>query len=99
MKEFESRASAESFKVYISSKIAEPRSTPAGRRDFKVRFRAKREQLERVHGLLPESQGQNLALTVLYVLWSRDSGLTDEHLCPPQGLVCLTQGRLCLPDD
>ena len=29
--------------------------------------RAKKEQLERVSGLLPESQGQNLALTVLLV--------------------------------
>ena len=87
MKEFESRASAESFKVYISSKIAEPRNTPAGARDFKVRVRAKREQLERVHGLLPEGQGQNLALTALYVLCSHDSGLTDEHLCLPKGLV------------
>ena len=31
------------------------------------RFRAKREPLERVQGRLPESHGQNLALTVLYV--------------------------------
>jgi len=42
---------------------------------FKVRFRAKREQLKRFKGLLPESQGQNPALTVLYVLSSLDSGL------------------------
>ena len=32
-----------------------------------VRFRAKREQLERFEGLSPESQGQNLSLTVSYV--------------------------------
>jgi len=30
-------------------------------------FRTKREQLERFWGLLPESLGQNLALTVVYV--------------------------------
>jgi len=29
--------------------------------------RAKREQLKGLYGLLPESQGQNLALTVLWV--------------------------------
>ena len=34
------------------------------------RFRAKREHLGRVQGLLPESQGHNLALTVLYVPYS-----------------------------
>jgi len=38
------------------------------------RFRAKREQLTRVEGLLPESQGQNLALTVLHVPCSLDIG-------------------------
>ena len=38
------------------------------------RFRAKREQLLRVEGLLPEGQGQILALTVLYVPSSLDSG-------------------------
>ena len=31
------------------------------------RFRAKRKPLERFSGLLPESEGQNLALTVLCV--------------------------------
>ena len=39
------------------------------------RFQAKKEQLERVHGLLPASQGQNLVLTVLHVPYSLDSGL------------------------
>ena len=38
------------------------------------RCRAKREHLVRFQGLLPESQGLNLALTVLYVLCSPDSG-------------------------
>ena len=39
-----------------------------------ARFRAKREQLEMFQGLMPESKGQNLALTVLFVLYSLDSG-------------------------
>ena len=39
-----------------------------------TRFRAKREQLERFYGLQPESQGQNLAVPVLYVPRSLDSG-------------------------
>ena len=43
---------------------------------FISRFRAKREQLKRVQGLLPERSGQNLALTVLYVPYSLDSGHT-----------------------
>jgi len=39
------------------------------------RCRAKREQLDdRFPGLLPESQGQNRALIVLYVPYSLDSG-------------------------
>jgi len=44
------------------------------------RFRAKREQLETFYGLLPESQGQNLALTVLCVPCSLDRGL-DCLIC------------------
>ena len=38
------------------------------------RFRMKREQLILLWGLLPESQGHNLALTVLHVPYSLDSG-------------------------
>ena len=41
------------------------------------RFRAKRTQLQRVEGFLPASQSQNLALTVLHVPYSRDSGERD----------------------
>ena len=37
------------------------------------RFRAEREQLETFEALLPKSQGQNLALTVLYVPYSLDA--------------------------
>ena len=44
------------------------------------RFRAKTKQLETVEGLLPESQGQNLALTVLYVPYSLDSCLPELTL-------------------
>ena len=39
------------------------------------RFRAKRDQLEKFEGLSLESQGQNLALTVLYASYSLDSGV------------------------
>ena len=42
--------------------------------DSWCRFRAKREHLQGVEGLLPESQGQNLAVTVLDVPRSLDSG-------------------------
>ena len=38
------------------------------------RFRAKRGQLKRFSELSPESKGQHLALTVLYVPNSLDSG-------------------------
>ena len=63
----------------------ESRNTPSGECDVNARFRAKREQLERFYeGLVPESQGQNLALTVLYVPCSLDSGLADEHPCLSQ---------------
>jgi len=41
------------------------------------RFQAKRGQLKRFQGLLPESQGQNRALTVLYVPNSLDSGTRE----------------------
>jgi hypothetical protein len=41
------------------------------------RCRAKREQPETFEGLLPENRGQNLALTVLHVPYSRDSDSED----------------------
>ena len=41
------------------------------------RCRARREHLTRVEGLAPESQGWNLALTVLCVPYSLDSGKAD----------------------
>jgi len=40
------------------------------------RLPARREQLERFKGILPERQGQNQALTVLYVPYSLNSVLT-----------------------
>ena len=42
-------------------------------------FQAKRERLEWLKGLLPKSQGQNLALTVLNVPYSLDSGTRIPH--------------------
>ena len=42
------------------------------------RSRAKREQLDRYQGLLPESQGKNLAVTFLYVPCSLDSGRVEN---------------------
>ena len=53
-----------------------------------IRFRAKREQLKRFSGLLPSSQGQSLALTVLYV------ALTFLHVAC--GIDCLICGIDCL---
>ena len=44
------------------------------------RFRAKREQLKCLYGRLPVSQGQNLALTVLYVPYSLYSGSSTKNL-------------------
>ena len=46
-------------------------------RDVSVRLRAKREQLERFQRLRPETQDQNLALTVFRVLYLLDSGRRD----------------------
>ena len=42
--------------------------------EFPNRFRAKRDQLATIQGLLHESQGQNLALTVSFAPYSLDSG-------------------------
>ena len=50
------------------------------------RFRAKREQLERVSGPSPASRGQNMALTVLYVPSLLDSG---DRACPSTNSACL----------
>ena len=54
-----------------------------------VRCRAKREHHERCQALLPESQVQKLAVTVLHVPYSLGSGhavqgyLADEKQPPP----------------
>ena len=50
-------------------------------------FRAKREQLKKIEGLLPESQGQNLAVTGIYLPSSLNSGLSkvvQEALADPR---------------
>jgi len=44
------------------------------------RVRAKREHLGRLKGLSPESQGQNMALTVLFVPNSLDSGVLGRRV-------------------
>ena len=47
-------------------------------------FRAESQHLQRFHGLLPESPGQNLALTVVYAPYSLDSGLVRQAHCSPE---------------
>ena len=42
------------------------------------RCRSKREQLEKANRLLPESQGQILALTVSHVPYSLDNGRDED---------------------
>ena len=49
-----------------------------------ARLRSKREQIERFSGLEPERQGQNLALTVLYVSYSLPCACPS--LKPAEGL-------------
>jgi len=46
---------------------ARPAESPLVPRTLDSRFRAKRERPTTLQGLLPESQGRNLAVTVLYV--------------------------------
>ena len=58
-----------------------------------VRFRARRGQLETLEGLLPDSQGQNLALTVLYMPYSLDSGTRTGQAAGGKAEV-LAVGRL-----
>ena len=55
-------------------RLAKPR-TGHSRVFALVRFRANRKQLNKVQGLLREREGQNLALTVLHVPYSLDSGM------------------------
>ena len=44
-----------------------------------IRFRTKRAQLERVEDIVPESQGQNLALKVSCVPYALASGSGNER--------------------
>jgi len=46
---------------------------------FQNRFRAKREHLGRFYGLLPESQGHKLALTVLWSILARQRFRKEHH--------------------
>ena len=75
------------------------RGTPTMRGN---RLRAKREHLETFYGRLPESQGQNLALTVLYVLDSLsldgcDLPQVGRRRLPPQVLSLSLSLSLSLP--
>ena len=49
---------------------------------YRVRFRVGREPFKTFQGLLPERQGQNLALTLSYVPYSLDSGERVETHTP-----------------
>ena len=60
---------------------APPHFALLDRDDDGERLPAKRGQLERLHGFLPESQGQDLALTVVCVLHSLDSGRPYLNVC------------------
>jgi len=67
-------------------------------------IRARREQLEKFQGLLPESQGHNLALTALCVPSSLDSKKATEdprlrRYIPKPSLVqgYLAHKKQCLP--
>ena len=61
------------------------------RRSWVARFRAKREQLQTVSGLLPEGRGRNLALTVLCVPCSLDRA--GGGAVPGSGSGGRAQGR------
>ena len=75
--------------VFLMSEVPLPAEAVAGHR--RPRFHEKREQLNRVDGHLPESEGHNLALTVLHVPSSLDSGC----YCEVHGVV---QGYLAHKD-
>ena len=55
--------------------------SPRHARSNAYRFRAKREQLKTLYDFPPESQGQNLALTLLSVPHLLDSALS-QSICP-----------------
>ena len=54
-----------------------------------ARFPAKREQTKRLSGLLPESRGQNLALTVFCVPCSLDSGMVRVRSNAPATVLSM----------
>ena len=56
------------YRLLIS--VEEDDATPTW---FDVKWRSKRAHLSTISGLLPESRGQNSALTVLYVPWLHDA--------------------------
>jgi len=58
------------------------------------RFRSNREHLNIFEGLSPESQGQNLTLTVLYFPYSFDSGRGGAH-SGSDGTPCTPNAQPC----
>jgi hypothetical protein len=65
------------------------------------RFEANREQVEKHQGLSPGSQGQNVALTVLYVPYSLESGVdaapNSMHFAEAWGCSSTLPKRTRLP--
>jgi len=57
-----------------------PGGMQEGEGSLQPRSRAKLEHIERLYALSPESQGQNLALTVLHVLYLALTALSVLHL-------------------
>jgi len=58
-----------------------------------LRFRAKREHLKMCQGLSPESQRHNLALTLLFVPYSFESGIESVSDTEPRPTYSGAGGR------
>ena len=71
----QARRATNEFAIQVRS----PKDKPKGTITAPDRFRAKREHLQTVQGLLSESQSQNLALTVLHVPHSLDGGRANNE--------------------
>ena len=64
-----------------------------------TRYRAERKQLERFQGLLPEIQGQNLAVTVLHMCHVRSTRLEAIwHVKRFQGGLALRLIDFCITE-
>ena len=65
--------------------------------DGELCFRAKRQHLKMFQCLFPQSQGQNLALTVLYVPHSLDSGSRAKPTASALAGLHLSVSHLFVP--